>query len=320
MVGDHPFVLEVRVIRSSDGLVTALRASRAAREVELLLAGLMQSSIHSLSGSSHWVVLQPVEQQNVAYLREHYSAPTIGAQSETFLEAVAPALIVPRNVLFAPYGSLAGQDLAIPDSLSESLARYEGLPPATRDSFLRACYWLQHARGVFPNSFSAAFMSAVTVAETLFENLPGTCSTCGQRRFGLGASFADWLESHVPAEVIPLSSAEACCFHRRLKQLYARRSVLTHGSDLLRRDKAGIGVHMTPRQNLENQDVRTLLDVMHLALGNWLVREPAAVVTGERPALFERALRWCAARAGNAHTWLLRWAENLSHRRPTGSK
>jgi hypothetical protein len=113
-------------------------------------------------------------------------------------------------------------------------------------------------------------MSVVTAAEALFETASvGTCPTCGQSQYRSRSSFAQLLETYVPLAQITSSGYGARrSFQARLKHLYDTRSQITHGSDLRGWDTSDGG--FTPLQSQDDNDLRTLLRIMPLALTNWL--------------------------------------------------
>lgn len=163
----------------------------------------------------------------------------------------------------------AGTPLCIPDGLTEALDTYHGLAGYVQEQFLRSCYWLRQANRLFLESFSAAFMAVVTAAESLFDTTPaGTCATCGQAQYHSRSSFAQLLKTYVPlAATTSGRYGGKPSFQTRLKHLYDTRSQITHGSDLRGWDTS---YGFTPLQSQDDDDLRTLLRIMPVALTNWL--------------------------------------------------
>jgi hypothetical protein len=314
-------VLEVTVACSKDGSITGMRAARAVRNAELLLAGLVNTSIHVLAVRpfyGHWVRL-PGEDDRAAYLYPHYPC-NLRQSTGDFSPAGALAPVVPERELFGPSGLSAGQSLSFPAGLVELLATYDALCPERQEQFLRSCYWLQRANRSFVESFSASFTAVVTAAEVLFEKKdPDVCRSCGQHRYGLRISFSHLLETLVPlAEITNAGCNDRPSFQARLKHLYDTRSQITHGRDLRGWDSSTHG--FTPSGNRDDDDLRTLLRIMPFALGAWLSGQ--AIARDGRhwaPSLLERMLRWLAVRAGRVHTWLLWTCERRATRRSTPS-
>jgi hypothetical protein len=269
MIGDHPFLLEVKIPASKDGFLTSLRAGDATRAAELLLAGLVNNSIHPLTTRSmygYWVRLPGDDYRATAYLQPHYHCDL--PESDDFTPAESPAPVEPALKIFGPWMS-AGTPFCIPDELTAALDRYHALPPDTQERFLRSCYWLRQANRLFLESFSAAFMAIVTAAETLFDATPpDRCPTCDQPRHRSRNSFAQLLQTYIPlAGMTDSGYGGKPSFQARLKHLYDTRSRITHGSDLRGWDTS---YGFTPRQNQDDSDLRTLLRIMPIVLTNWL--------------------------------------------------
>src|SRR5262249_5162330 len=100
------------------------------------------------------------------------------------------------------------------------------------------------------------------------------CQRCKQKVFAgktLTTLFGEFLDDHVPLEFLTSSGyRDIVAFKDRVKHLYATRSTLVHGSDLLGQDTIDAG--FTPRQNKEHGDLRNLLRIMHYALGTWIAK------------------------------------------------
>lgn len=313
LIGDHPFVLEVRVLASSDGSITNLRARKAMREVLLLLAGLVEGSMHPLVARpfyGSWVRI-PAQGGNTSYVYPHYPS-VVPTWADDFSAPGMLAPIVPSLHLFGLFGRTAGQPLNIPTELTNALDRYQGLDPEHRDQVLRSCYWVQRANTSFLESFCQSFLAVVTVAETLMAtNDLRICKTCGQHQYGLRGSFAQFLDDYVPLDQLTsMHSGETRRFRERLKHLYDTRSAITHGGDLRGRD--GAAHHFTPLGNRDDDDLRTLLRVMPFALGAWLrSQDTPRPVEYRRWPRTETFLRWLAVRIALLHRVVLRACERL---------
>ncbi len=269
IVGDHPFVLEVRAPASLDGSITNLRAERMMREVLLLLSGLVEGSIHPLVARplyGTWTRM-PAREHNVSYLYSYYP-PVVRPWDDDFSAFGVLAPVVPSLHLFGIFGGTAEQPFCIPADLTDALDRYQALDRERRDQVLRACYWVQRANRSFLESFCQSLLAVVTVAETLMETKDETCRTCGQRQYRLRGSFAEFLDNYVPLDQLTSHHpGETRRFRERLKHLYDTRSKIAHGSDLRGHEGAG---DFTPLGNRDDDDLRTLLRVMPYALGAWL--------------------------------------------------
>jgi hypothetical protein len=259
-----------------------MRTARAMRNAELLLAGLVNNSVHPITGRpfyGYWVRL-PGGDHRTAYLQPYYHCEILESSTDDFSPAGVLCRVVPPHELFGPYSMSAGTPFTVPEGLDDVLGAYHTLSTAVQEQFLRSCYWLQRANRSFLESFSAAFMAVVIAAEVLFESKSANaCGCCGQPRYRLRSSFSELLETYVPlADLTSRGRDEQSSFQARLRHLYDTRSKITHGSDLRAWDT---GSHaFTPLGTQDDDDLRTLLRIMPLALANWL-RERA---TTKRPS------------------------------------
>ena len=113
-------------------------------------------------------------------------------------------------------------------------------------------------------------MAIITAAEALFpEHDRSKCTTCGQLRYRLRQTFAAFLQGHVPLQHLASSGYQDMpSFIDRLTYLYDTRSSITHGAALRGWESPTRG--FTPQTNTDDSDLRTLLRIMHYALGSWL--------------------------------------------------
>jgi len=268
LIGDHPFILESKVTSVKDGFVKSRRASQVLREHELLLAGLVNTSIHELPAKSlygYWVQL-PNEGYETAYLMPgyRYDAPQ---GLEDFIPVASSAPVLSAAEIFGPYSMSAGTPFSIPNDLADTLDTYYTLPPRTQTQFVRSCYRLQYANQALFQSNSAAFVAVITAAEVLFPQAPAEkCSACGQSRYRLRSAFARLLESSLAALTRRHIGVNRSV-QTRLKHLYDSRSKITHGIELRGWDSI---FGFTPRGCQDDDDLRTLLHVMPFTLAEWI--------------------------------------------------
>ena len=268
LIGDHPFILESKVTTVKDGFIKSRRASRILREHELLLAGLVNTSIHELPAKSlygYWVRL-PDEGYKTAYLMPgyRYDAPR---GLKDFIPVASSAPVLSATEIFGPYTMSAGTPFSIPNDLTHTLDTYYTLPPSTQTQFVRSCYWLQYANQALFQSYSAAFVAVITAAEVLFPQTPAEkCSACGQSQYKLRSAFARLLESSLAALTSRRVGVNRSV-ETRLKHLYDNRSRITHGIELRGWDSI---LDFTPRGCQDDDDLRTLLRVMPFTLAEWI--------------------------------------------------
>jgi hypothetical protein len=272
LVGDHPFIIEVKIIGSKEGFLTSLRAAQAMRRTELLLAGLVNNSVHPLVARSfhgYWVCPPGNSYLEAAYLQPYYYCDLPHA-GDDFSSASDPAPLVTPLLLYRPWTMVGGEPFAVPNDLTSSLDSFHSLSTEAQEQFLRSCYWLRQAHREFLESFSSAFMAVITAAEALFETKLGDrCACCGQPQYRLRSSFAQLLQTLVPlAEITSAPYGGGRSFESRVKDLYDTRSTIAHGSDLRGWDDETYA--FTPLQSHDDDDLRTLLRIMPLVLAGWL--------------------------------------------------
>jgi hypothetical protein len=266
LIGDHPFVLESKVVCSLDSLVTARRTGKVLREHELLLAGLINANVHQLPARpwhGYWVL---DEDCKTSYRMPGYLHP-MQHSAEGFTAINTPAQVLNAHEMFGPYAMTAGTQFTIPEDLTGTIDAFFTLPSIMREQFLRSCYWLQYARHAFLHSSSAAFMAVVTAAEVLFPEPPSEkCETCGQPQYRLRSAFAQLLEESLTL-LTSNRIGEDRTIAARLKHLYDTRSSITHGNELRGWNTAR---EFTPRGSQDDDDLRTLLRITPYTLAQWL--------------------------------------------------
>jgi hypothetical protein len=119
-------------------------------------------------------------------------------------------------------------------------------------------------------------MAAVSAVETLLDlREHSLCNSCGQKVFkgtSLRQLFADFLVRSVPLTYLTdRGHVHRPAFEERLKVLYDRRSMITHGGGVISLDEGGWALDTIGQQ--EESDLRTLLRILPLALQNWLLEE-----------------------------------------------
>jgi hypothetical protein len=132
------------------------------------------------------------------------------------------------------------------------------LSQSRQDQFLRAAYWLNHARRVWELSASASFVAIAQAIEGLLPEAETVhCHACGisHQNPSISKQFADWVEANV------LGADD-------LKALYRLRSCVVHGSALLDVDIGARGLH--PQWSVEMDAVGLALRATRVGLANWL--------------------------------------------------
>ena len=267
----HPLVIQFRFRHSPDGLVRHVRRMRGARELALLLSGLLTWNIDEVGPMArhHWVVTSTEDPQNpeIQYRQEMYFVPGLDAELPDFSDpaSLTPMTLIPTDKYYNTRGISATDVLDIPDCFETLCDEYFALSREDRAQFLRSCFWFQYAHRVHNYSRSAYLTSMVSAVEALMPSVSGkvpVCATCG-RATGKGstARFVEFVEHHAPG--VPQDAR---------KKLYYVRSALLHGGKLLPSDEMAWLSGLTGATLAEYDDLQTAWAVVRAVLVNWLAR------------------------------------------------
>ena len=275
VIGDHPLVLEYEVAWCGDNTVDQARVERAYRRYALALSGFV----------TH-IDVPDRERQVWAYVSDH-ETPSEGASvwvqaaywiiglvnedvpgwraDFSSLDGLERMVVLPHEEFHCRRG--IGPDdehLAVPETLADSLDSFATLEPSRQDQFLRAAYWLNHARRVWDLSYSASFIAVAQAIEALLPEASKVhCNSCGipHDEPSISQRFQDWVYANAPGE-------------DARKLLYPLRSGLVHGSALLALD---MGVHgLQPRPSTERESAGLAERAARLGLTNWLRNQVAS--------------------------------------------
>jgi hypothetical protein len=139
--------------------------------------------------------------------------------------------------------------LRVPDDLDDSICRYLQLSKENRGKFDRAAYWMDMASRQWEMSFSAVFASLSMAIEALAER-DGSRPTTRFKKF---------IETYSPGAVS----------ESRREKMYALRSGIVHGSDLMEIDQDA-GHSWAPPEWNEKELMDELWGVSRVAARNWL--------------------------------------------------
>jgi hypothetical protein len=270
VLGDHPLVLEYEVALCGDDQVDRARVDRWYRKYALALSGLVT------------YIAVPDRQRQLWVSVLNFEAPSEGraiwAEAVYWTMGLPEAQAVPgRRADFSPLDGIEqlavlphdefhsrrgmgpeDEHLVLPETLADSLDRLAALSPRRQDQFLRAAYWLNHARRVWEMSYSASYIAVAQAIEALLpEASTVRCDVCGSAREepSIGARFMSWVDANAPGE-------------EPRKSLYPLRSGLVHGSALLAHD---VGVHgLQPRSATEMESGGLAMRAARVGLTNWL--------------------------------------------------
>ncbi len=265
-IADHPFILEFPVKASDQEWVTNHRRIREHRRLTLLLNVLLRG--HTRFQSSRvehcwasvpeikWV--QPSFFAKLGPLVTDAVSPTTGQR----LEEVEPG----------EYYTNVGHDgkgLRVPSDLDHSICLYFQLSPPNLTKFDRALFWMDVSSRQWTISISSSFASLVSAVESLTER--GTthkvyCEKCKSKSQhdvpGATERFRAFFEKYAPGAA--LSS--------RRSEMYALRSKILHGSDLMQLDQ-DLAFGWDPPGWNERELYYELWALTRIALRNWLKEE-----------------------------------------------
>lgn len=237
-LGPHPLVLEFKVRRSANDVLSTMRWTDTETKLVLLLNALLRFGLtHAgFRPRQHWVIATEWPEGRTGkpttrtiYANHGYMIPGFTTSAEAFSET-SQLPEIPTLAVGEPHSPNFTAPLEIPSYLAPGVARYYALTDADRDVFNRALYWFAHARAMYPISSSASFAALVQAIEALAAQ-PGPrdpCPECKQDRSpGPTARFKDFLTS------IGLD-------RRTCDTFYRIRSDVLHGSRVLLTDIDGL--------------------------------------------------------------------------------
>jgi hypothetical protein len=266
--GHHPFFLEFKVVSSSNLSITNFRVQRISREVELLLSSLLDYRIWTIGQETrhHWS-LEISETDGVLpckFLQEGYYWDGAVLELDDFSspDGAEPLDSIDPSEYFSSRGITIDRKLDVSADFTSQLDKFYALSREDQDIFLRASYWFQHAHTVFTYSKSGSFVALVCAIEALMPS-PQHITQCPHCKQMLGPGptkqFVDFVEALIPGGTIPETER---------RRFYRMRSGLSHGGKLLAADHGAWG--FTPKQLVEGHDARTMWQIVHVVVHNWL--------------------------------------------------
>jgi hypothetical protein len=264
-------VLEFQFTANVNPTLMIERRNRRLRELVLLL-NLLAGPIKQSSTSAHhrWVLSLPQDTGplQTLYLQEGYYFPGYPSQRDSFssLSQFTPMNQVDSDKFFKRIGIQMGDTFDVPVFLHPMTTLYHTLDQPTKDRFLRACFWYQHARNVRRHSTSASFMALINAIEVLVDRRSNgnNCDKCGKSLSPSSTQlFIDFLDHYAPSKA-DYSSAR--------RKLYRIRGALTHGWDLFTLDTRS-WIHFRPRSLEEHRDLSEAQHLTRFALLQWLASQ-----------------------------------------------
>jgi hypothetical protein len=211
------------------------------------------------------------------YAQKYYDIPgrQIGGPEMTGTAAEEAAKIVPADDYYQLKARTGDEVLEIPSTLESLFDAYYTLVPELQVTYLRACYWFNLGRFLFPYSASMSFVALVVAIESLLpKERPHTCNVCDKDHHpSITGAFRSFLIRYVPETP-------------EREEFYATRSSIAHGSTLLsfdmREEWGTEGFHPAAIRESQRQD--ELWQVTQLALVNWLASTTNGIPQGPNAA------------------------------------
>ncbi|MFK4086951.1 hypothetical protein ACI2LF_22770 [Kribbella sp. NPDC020789] len=266
---EHPLVMELKFDAIEDQIFSMQRAERLHHEYTLLLTLFVpRLNLRRRTGFGGYWGLPALRHGEMSprrdpqWFQEYYAIEGFDRFVDEYGEPdQEPISLVPDHEYYSRLGISAREVLDLPVSINRWVEGYFTAPPALQRRLLRAAYWINHALQVFPDSQSSSLISAVQAIESLLTPIgTGTrCPCCGLSQGpGPTANFKEFLDKHIG----PDESAVR-------RELYRRRSQLTHGNDLLRADEEIDFGWTDPHRPFESNTVRAAIRIARISAISW---------------------------------------------------
>ena len=263
---DHPFILEFPVRVSDLDGITRHRLIREHRRLTLLLNVLLRGGTSFFpprpgqfwTGAPGGSETKWVQQYFFARLGL-LIADTLSAAANKQLEEIKP------DEYYTEIGN-DGRGLRVPSDLDDSICLYMQLSPANRAKFNRATFWMDVSARQWTISISSSFASLVAAVESLTDRgvvhrvyCKQCKGMCQHEVPGATERFRAFFEKFAPG----------ADHRKRRNEMYAVRSGIVHGSDLMQIDQ-GRDFGWDPPGFNDLELHRELWAVTRIALRNWL--------------------------------------------------
>jgi hypothetical protein len=271
-IAEHPFILEFPVRSSDFWPLTNHRRIRDHRKVTMLLNILLAGGVTfpPTRPRHFWAHVPKADGlPETMWVQQSYLADLGDLVLDELSPPGAERL---RELEPEQYYARSGYDgggLRLPADLDESIRRYFLLPQERRAKFDRATFWMDMATRQWTVSVSLSFACLVSAVESLTDR--GTthrvhCPACqaDSQHEAPGATerFRAFFEAYAPGASL----------RNRRSQIYALRSEILHGSDLMQLDQ-DLAFGWDPPGWNERQLHEELWNLTRIALRNWLTSD-----------------------------------------------
>jgi Apea-like HEPN len=230
---EHPFVVEFTFRKSSNNTINWCRYGQGRAEIAWVLNALLRSQIQT-SGPrqrNFWALVGEMNmppKERFKWVQEFYMVDGFRGFREDLSEcASSPLQVFPHAQYYENWMRAAGDELSLPESLSDSLAHVKRLSGKPRERFMRACQWLQISNRVWEDAISLSFVAMVIAIESLIEPPTKSPKAKGPKVPGATKRFEAFTN-----EFGPKANPDD------LRTLYEIRSDLAHGWLLFQFDEA----------------------------------------------------------------------------------
>jgi hypothetical protein len=169
--------------------------------------------------------------------------------------------VLPHDEFYARRGIGSDDEvLTVPGSLGAGLSSLQAMEPARLDAFLRAAFWFQHARRVWPYSKSASYLATCQAIEALLPPAEARhCQSCDRSHDepSISKRFKEWAERHVQDDDLR-------------DDLYTIRSFLAHGARVLDSDWEAPTFAVGRNRLTEIRASEQVWQAARLGLANWV--------------------------------------------------
>ena len=306
-MAEHPFILEFPIKSSDHWPLTNYRRIRAHRRLtrllNLLLAG--STSVAPPAFKHFWATdTSPAGRPESKWVQRAFFAdlgpPVVDELSSSASEKLEE---LEPGAYFTEVGH-DGRGLCLPADLDDLICSYSSLNERNRDKFDRAAFWMDMASCQWGDLASSSFAFLVTACESLTER--GSihrvyCEQCkGDSTHevpGATESFRAFFETFAPGASL----------RKRRTQMYALRSGILHGNELMLLDQNRVFGWDPPGSNQTDLH-RELWSLTRMAARNWLKspNSSAVALTDEAPqtpvSLWARLWKFISCGAGRNPT------------------
>jgi len=283
-LADHPFILEFPIRVTDLDRITNRRRIHEHRRLTLLLNVLLRggTSFDPPRPGQCWGSLP--ESLETKWVQQSFFANLGPLVADVLSQAPGEKLAeIEPGAYYSEIGH-DGQGLRVPSDLDDSICLYTQLSPTNRAKFDRAAFWLDVASRQWTISISSSFASLVSAVESLTDRgavhrvyCKKCKGECQHEAPGATERFRAFFEKFAPG----------AAQRKRRNEMYAVRSGIVHGSDLMQVDQDRDFGWDPPGWN-ERELYNELWTVTRAALRNWLKNPGSDNQAGQRTRSSQR--------------------------------